>query len=70
MAASHRKASEMAAFFTRSHLGLDVIVQLVYFWSKQERVTDTAKETGVSVRVTVDWFNFFRDVCAQYFVTT
>ena len=21
----------------------------------------------MSVRVTIDWFNFFRDVCAQYF---
>ena len=31
-------------------------------------MTDAAKETGVSVRVTIDWFNFFRDVCAQYFL--
>ena len=30
-------------------------------------MTDAAKETGVSVRVMIDWFNFFRDVCAQYF---
>ena len=29
---------------------------------------DAAKEAGVSVRVTIDWFNFFRDVCGQHFV--
>ena len=31
-------------------------------------MTDAARETGASARATVDWFNFFRDVCAQYFL--
>ena len=31
-------------------------------------MTDAARETGASARVTVDWFNFCRDVCAQYFL--
>ena len=31
-------------------------------------MTDAAKETSVSVRVTVDWFHSFRDVCTQYFL--
>ena len=34
----------------------------------QERVRDAARETGVSPRVAVDWFNFLRDVRAQYFL--
>ena len=28
---------------------------------------DTARETSVSERMAADWYNFFRDVCAQYF---
>ena len=31
-------------------------------------MTDAAKETSVSVRVTVDLFNFFHDVGSQYFL--
>ena len=31
-------------------------------------MTDAAREIGASARVTVDWFNFCRDVCAQYFL--
>ena len=31
-------------------------------------MTDAARETGASARVTVDWFNFCRDVCAQNFL--
>ena len=56
------------SFFSRSHLKLDVIVELLYFWSKQMRVTDAAKEVGCTQRVAIDWFNFIRDVCAQYFL--
>ena len=32
------------------------------------RVTDAAKEVGCTPRVAIDWFNFIRDVCAQYFL--
>ena len=32
------------------------------------RVTDAAKEVGCTPRVGIDWFNFIRDVCAQYFL--
>ena len=31
------KSIREGSFFTRSHLGLDVIVELMYFWSKQVR---------------------------------
>ena len=32
------------------------------------RVSDAAKEAGVSKRVAIDWFNFCRYVCGQYFL--
>ena len=32
------------------------------------RTTEAAKEAHVTQKVAIDWFNFFGDVCAQYFL--
>ena len=56
------------SFFSTSRLSLQTIVKLMYLWTRQTRVTSAAKEAKVSERVAVDWHNFFRDVCGQYFI--
>ena len=33
------------------------------------RVTNAAVEVKVSPKIRVDWFNFFRDICAEHFLT-
>ena len=30
------------------------------------RVTDAAAEVKVSPKIGVDWYNFFRDICAEH----
>ena len=78
-----------SSFFAKSHLKLETLIELMYFWSTQVRpltlslalplvlllftasqvsVSDAAKEAGVSKRMAIDWFNFCRDVCGQYFL--
>ncbi|XP_054752434.2 uncharacterized protein LOC129258002 [Lytechinus pictus] len=61
------------SFFERSHLQLWQIVALSYVWSTncgrarglpQDIIM---KEVGVSNKTTVDWMQFFRDICVQYF---
>ena len=31
-------------------------------------MTTVAEEVKVTESVTIDWFNFFRDVCGQYYL--
>ena len=37
-------------------------------WSRGSTVSNTMHETGHSSTTVVDWYNFHRDVCAQYFI--
>lgn len=56
------------SFFSGSHLALNEIVDLTYWWSRRTPVGTAILETGHSSRTVVDWYNFHRDVCAQYFI--
>ena len=56
------------SFFSKSKLSFATILMLMYLWSRQTRVTEAAAEVKISNRVAIDWFNFFRDVCAEYFL--
>ena len=40
----------------------------MYQWLVQDKVSKAVKECGVSKHVVVDWYNFCRDVCGQYFL--
>ena len=51
-----------------SDVSFATILMLMYLWSRQTRVTEAAAEVKISNRVAIDWFNFFRDVCAEYFL--
>ncbi|XP_019862099.1 PREDICTED: uncharacterized protein LOC109590640 [Amphimedon queenslandica] len=57
------------SFFSGSHLKLNEIVDLIYWWSCKSTVHATMHETGHSEHTIVDWFNFLRDICADYFLS-
>ena len=57
------------SFFSKSRLSLSVILRTMFLWTRQTRVTEAAAETKISKRVAIDWYNFFRDVCIEYYVT-
>lgn len=41
----------------------------MFLWSIQTRVTTAAEQTKITEVSAVDWYNFFRDVCGEYFVS-
>ena len=61
------KSVRDGSFFSMSRLPLHTLLKLMYWWSVQDKVSKAVKECGVSKRVVVDWYNFCRDVCGQYF---
>ena len=58
---SMRKGS----FFAGSHLKVQEIVEISYWWARGMTVANVVHETGHSVKTVVDWYNFHR---AQYFL--
>ena len=56
------------SFFAGSHLKVDDILAITYWWARGVPVSVTLHETGHSPNTVVDWYNFHRDVCTQYFV--
>ena len=62
------KSIRDGSFFSMSRLPLRTTLKLMYRWSVTDQVSKTVKECGVSQRVLVDWYNFCRDVCSQYFM--
>ena len=62
------KSVRDGSYFSMSRLPLRTILKLMYRWSVKDQVSKSVKECGVSQRVVVDWYNFCRDVCSQYFL--
>ena len=56
------------SFFSGSHLKLNEVVELFYWWTRGHTIFNVFHETGHSSRTIADWFNFHRAVCAQYFI--
>ena len=56
------------SFFSNSHLKLTDLVAITYWWSRGVNVGVAVHETGHSQTTITDWYNFHRDVCAQYFL--
>ncbi|KAL5488552.1 hypothetical protein EMCRGX_G017506 [Ephydatia muelleri] len=55
-------------FFEGSHLSLLSILRIIHLWSTKTPVAKTISEFEVTDQSAVDWYNFIRDVCAQYFL--
>ena len=62
------------SFFKKSHLKLWQIIALLYIWSSScgklrgMSQQNILKEVGISTHTTVDWKQFFHDVCVEYFI--
>lgn len=54
------------SWFSRSHLSLEKILELTYYWSEELPLRVAVRWSGVSSKTVVDWYNFCRDVCAEY----
>ncbi|KAF7636222.1 DDE_Tnp_IS1595 domain-containing protein, partial [Meloidogyne graminicola] len=56
-------------FFQETHLELKKIFELSYFWARRYgKYEELEFETGISRPAICDWLNFFRDICAEYFI--
>ena len=64
------KSIRTGTFFEHSHLPLDTLFQLMYYWSrKMDTIETLMRELDIgSTRTIVDWRNFCRDVCAEYYI--
>ena len=54
------------SFFEGSHLPIDIILQLAYYWSRDTPPHTVSNELGVSSKTVVDWNNFLRDLCVRW----
>lgn len=41
----------------------------MFHWTRQQRVTETAKDVGVTPKIAIDWYNFCRDICEEHFLS-
>ena len=56
-------------FFEGTHLTTKQIFHLSYLWAHRPGTYDELEfQTGISQATLPDWLNFFRDVCAEYFI--
>ena len=56
------------SFFEGSHLTLEQILQIVYWWSCDLPLKQVSHETTVSEHTIVDWNHFIREVCVVHFL--
>lgn len=55
------------SFYSGSHLRVDEILPITYWWATEQTVGNAMRETCLSNNTIEDWYNFHRDVCVQYF---
>ena len=54
------------SYFSNSKLSIELILRLILLWIKKTPVSKAASELEIRKGTVVDWYNFNRDVCAQY----
>ena len=55
------------SFFSNSKLAIELILSLILLWINNTTVSKAASELQIRKATVVDWYNFNRDFCAQYF---
>ena len=53
------------SWFQGSHLSLEKILQVTYFWARDYSNKQCSFECGVSEKTVVDWFSFCRELCVD-----
>eukprot|EP00731_Ephydatia_muelleri_P039177 Em1181g1a len=61
-------ALRKGTFFEGSHLEILQILRLLHLWSTKTPVGKAQDELKVGSATAVDWYNFKRDICIQYFI--
>ncbi len=56
------------SFYAGSHLKVDDILAVTYWWATGQPVGNAMRETSHSSNSIMDWYNFHRDVCMQFFI--
>lgn len=54
------------SFFSRSHLPLLKILELIYHWSEDHSQTEMMIQVDIERHTAVDWCQFLRDICMQW----
>ena len=54
--------------FSNSKLSVEMILRLLHNWSTRTPLGDVIKEVKIGSESVVRWYDFARDVCAQYLV--
>ena len=55
-------------YFEASPLPIEKILRILHLWSSKTPVGKMMVEAEISNKTAIDWYNFARDVCAQYFI--
>ncbi|KAL5502706.1 hypothetical protein EMCRGX_G009521 [Ephydatia muelleri] len=55
-------------FFDGSHLEILQVLRLLQQWSTKTPLGKAQDEVQVASATAVDWYNFIRDICIQYFI--
>ena len=62
-----RKSIREGSFFKESRMSLHSIIVIMYCWARDIPQKNACEEAGgASPRTIVDWYNFCRDICAQW----
>ena len=56
------------SYFSNSKLSLEKIIHLIHLWISKTPVCKAVNELAITKIIVVDWYNFNREVCAQYFI--
>ena len=63
-----RVSIKAGSFFSQTKLSFATALKLMFQWTRQQRVTETAKDVGVTPKIAIDWYNFCRDICEEHFL--
>ena len=61
------KSLRDGSFFQKSHLEMSKLLLFMLSWAKDRPLHDSMDDAGFSSRTGVDWANFCRDICGQWF---
>lgn len=65
----HQCSIRSGTFFSQSNLKFQQIIDIIYYWAYDLLSFKVAKhEIGISEKTFVDWRNFLRDICCEYFI--
>ena len=54
------------SWFAKSHMSLQKLIQLTYFWAAEMPMHLATAELKISEHTAIDWFNFHRDLCCGW----